>query len=125
MGFVTDTLCQGIFPLTVPGVSRGLTYRAFKHFDFVAKPNQISVELAERLHVRALHGLYGFHVSLRNRCCHSCRNQLLRGSFGNKKSHQLIRLAWMGASSAMNLLLQANDLRFCASYAIAVAALSS
>ena len=28
---------------------------ALKRFDFVSKPNQISIELAERVHARALH----------------------------------------------------------------------
>src|SRR4029077_14067676 len=93
--FITDTLCQGLFPLAVPAISRGVNYLAFEFFDFVAKPNQISVKLAERLHARALRGLYGFHASLRNRCCRSCRNQLLRGSFGTKNSHQDVRLGWM------------------------------
>jgi len=108
--FFTDALCLRVFPLTGPAISRGANHRAFKLFDFVAKPNQICVKVAERLHASALHGLYGFHASLRqsdNRCCRSCRNQLLRGSFGNKiRSRCSPRLNVVG-SFAMNLLLQA------------------
>jgi hypothetical protein len=88
--FITNTL-QGIFPLTVPVISRDVNYRAFKHFDFVAKPNQINVKLAERLFANALRGLYGFHASLQQPMLPQLSQPNAPGFIWNKNSHQDVR----------------------------------